>query len=187
VLALQASREAVRAAKSWQSGITVQTPNGGWSLVRTEYIECPSRYDRISVVHGSQPGSTHEVWFNGVHYQMVAGGAWAAIDAPLPAECGAGPELVSGGVLYGDLDSIERSGEVRPGKLTAALMESSCTWWDAASVKGEAPNYSVCLDENDHLPRKLRSAEHGETYVYTFTNWNATSVTLPRDIVATGP
>jgi hypothetical protein len=90
-------------------------------------------------------------------------------------------------VLYGDLDSLAHAGEVRPGKLTAALMESSCTWWDAASVKGEAPNYSVCLDENDHLPRKLRSAEHGETYVYTFTNWNATSVTLPRDIVATGP
>jgi len=46
--------------------------------------------------------------------------------------------------------------------------------------------YSVCIDPTNDLPRIVRSHEHNLSYVYTFTNWNATSVTLPKDIATLG-
>ena len=46
--------------------------------------------------------------------------------------------------------------------------------------------YSVCIGPTNDLPRIVRSHEHNLSYVYTFTNWNATSVTLPKDIATLG-
>lgn len=185
VLELQRSRLAVRAAKSWQSGVSVQA-SSSWSPVLLEKVECPARHDRISITHAPQSGSLHELWFDGVYYKMEPGGFWIAADIKLPMNCGAGPSLVWDGILYDDLDAVASDGEIRPGQPQQAAQSdtASCTWWEVASAKGSQPHYSVCVDPTDHLPRTAHSYEHKLVYVYTFTNWNTTSVTLPTDIVA---
>jgi hypothetical protein len=188
VLELQRSRLALRAAKSWQSGVSVQAASH-WSLVLLEKVECPARHDRLSIIGGAQPGSLHELWFDGVYYKMEASGAWTAADVKFPMNCGAGPSLVWDGILFDDLDAVASDGEVRPGQSQQSGQSNAdtCVWWDVAPAKGAQPHYSVCVDPTDHLPRTVRSNEHDQVYVYTFTNWNATSVTLPKDIVASHP
>jgi len=183
LLELERSRDAVRGARSWQNDVSVLTPPRQWSIVRLEKVECPARLDRTSVTHGEQPGSGHEIWFDGLYYKMGAGGGWTAADVPLPANCGHGPGIVEDGNLYDDLDAVAREGEVRPG-LPEPTHENAppCTWWDVAATKGDPPHYSVCLDEADHLPRTVRLHERNLTYVYTLTNWNNISVKLPPDI-----
>ena len=182
LLELQRSRDAVRAAHSWQSDVSVQTPPRQVSIVRLEKVECPSRLDSWSTAHSWQPGG-HEIWFDGIHYKMGAGGAWSASDVRLPANCGLGPALVGSGNLYDDLDAVAHEGEVRPG-LPEPTHENAppCTWWDVAAAKGDPPHYSVCVDETDHLPRTVRFHDRDLTFVYTLSNWNATSVALPADI-----
>ena len=186
VTELQTSREAVRAAKSWQSGVTVQLPSGQRHIVLIEKVECPRRDDRTTISYDAQPGSTHEVWFDGGYYRKEISGAWSSADVKLPANCGRGPSLAWDGILYDDLDAAASGGEVRAGKpeQLAEANATPCTWWEVAPAKGAEAHYSVCVSEADHLPRIVRSHEHNLVYVYTLTDWNATSVTLPTDIVA---
>jgi hypothetical protein len=186
LLELQASQSAVRAARSWQSGTTVQKPSGGWSIVALEKVECPSRLDRTEVSY-DPPSNIHEIWFDGMYYKQEVTGEWSAGDTHLPASCGHGPGLVWDGTLYDDLDAVAHGGEVRAGQPEPPQPNTTpCKWWDVAPGSGVAPHYSVCVDEADHLPSKVRSQEHSRTYVYTFTNWNATSVVLPKDIAVPG-
>jgi len=183
VKALRASQQAMREAKSWQVAVVEQTRNG-WTLVRIDSVECPARWDRTSHVPET---SYREIWFDGVHYEMDAGGTFIATDMPFPSGCGSGPSLASSGILYDDLDAIADNGEVRPGHLPVGTPGTQgCTWWDAAPAKGAEPKYSVCLNEDDHLPRSIRSVEQGHTYAYTLPGWNVTTVTLPPGIVVPG-
>jgi hypothetical protein len=186
VLALQSSRDAVRAAKSWQSGVTVQMPSGQRHIVLLEKVECPGRDDRTNISYDAQPSSTHEIWFDGGYYKKEISSAWSSADVKMPANCGHGPSLAWDGILYDDLDAAASNGEVRAGKAEQPAQPNvmPCTWWEVAPAKGAEAHYSVCVSEADHLPRIVRSHEHNLIYVYTLTDWNATSVALPTDIVA---
>ncbi len=182
VLELQRSREAVRAAKSWQSGVTVQMPTGQRHIVSLEKVECAGRDDRITISY-DPPGNDHELWFDGGYYKKEITGAWSSGAVKMPANCGHGPSLVWDGILYDDLDAAASGGGVRPGQ-PAQSNTPPCTWWEVAPAKGAEAHYAVCVSETEHLPRIVRSHENNLTYVYTLTDWNATSVTLPTDIVA---
>jgi len=185
VLDLRRSRLSVRAAQSWQSDVSVQMPSGQWSIVTLEKVECPARLDRISIIRDQQRGSAHEIWFDGLYYKMETTGSWTAADVQMPANCGQSPSLIGDGILYDDLDAVARNGEVRPGQ-PAQPAAAPCTWWEVAPEKGAPAHYSVCVDNTDHLPRTVRSHEQNLTYVYTFSRWNATKVTLPPDMAAPG-
>ncbi|MGO9085432.1 MAG: hypothetical protein ACLQBK_09415 [Candidatus Sulfotelmatobacter sp.] len=185
MLELRRSRLAVRAAQSWQSDVSVQMPSGQWSIVSLEKVECPARLERTSITHDQHPSSAHEIWFDGVYYKMESPGSWTAADVQLPANCGQGPSLVQDGFLYDDLDAVARNGEVRPGQ-PAQSSSPPCAWWEVAPARGSPAHYSVCVDNTDHLPRTVRFHEQNLTYVYTLTQWNSTSITLPPDIAAPG-
>jgi len=180
---LQRSREAVRAARSWQYGTTVQLPTGQWVVLLLTSVECPGRIDRDIMVHDVQNSSVHEISFDGTYYSQSGGGAWSSKPAPSPKviNCGQGPSLVSDGMLYDDLDAVQRAGEIRRGA-TAKADDVSCVWWDMAPSRGTAPHYSVCVGEADHLPRIVRSHERDTNYVYSFTGWNTTTVSLPAGL-----
>jgi hypothetical protein len=185
VLELQASREAVRAAKSWQSGTTAQFPSGQYVILTLESIECPGRYDRTAILHDPHNRSVHEVQFDGTYYNKTdSPRTWSSNPAPSMTviNCGQGPGLTWDGILYDDLDAVQRTGEIRRGK-TDKEDDVSCVWWEVAPSKGAPPHYSVCVGEDDHLPRVVRSHEHDMNYVYTLNRWNATTVSLPPDII----
>jgi hypothetical protein len=185
LLELQASREAVRAAKSWQSGTTAQFPTGQWAILTLESIECPGRYNRTGILHDQHNRSVHEIQFDGTYYNKTdAPRTWSSNPAPemMVINCGQGPSLTWDGILYDDLDAVQRIGEIRRGK-TDKADDVSCVWWEVAPAKGAPPHYSVCVGEDDHLPRTVRSHEHDMNYVYTVSHWNATTVSLPPDII----
>jgi hypothetical protein len=185
LLELQASREAVRAAKSWQSGTTAQFPTGQWVIFSLDSVECPSRSDHIALFHDQQNRTVHEIQFDGTYYNK-SNEVRTWITNPDPSttviNCGQGPSLTWDGILYDDLDAVERTGEIRRGKADKAD-DVSCVWWEVAPSEGAPPHYSVCVGEDDHLPRTIRSHEHDMNYVYTLSHWNATSVSLPPDII----
>ena len=112
---------------------------------------------------------------DGIDWIKVPGGQIAAIT------CGQGPSLTWDGILYEDLDGVQRSGEVRPGKPTQ-VDGSACDWWEVAPVKGAPPHYTVCINPDDFLPRIVHSREHDLNYTYTLSNWNTTKVTLPDNL-----
>jgi hypothetical protein len=185
LLELQASREAVRAAKSWQSGTTAQFPSGQWVIFALESVECPGRDDHLALFHDQQNRSVHEIQFDGTYYNKSNEvRTWLSNPAPAMTviNCGQGPGLTWDGILYDDLDAVQRTGEIRRGK-TDTADDVSCVWWEVAPSKGAPPHYSVCVGEDDHLPRTVRSHEHDMNYVYTLSHWNATTVSLPPDII----
>jgi hypothetical protein len=185
VLELRASREAVRAAKSWQSGTTAQVPSGQWVILTLESVECPGRFDHQALFHSQQNRPDHEIQFDGTYYSKTeAARTWSSNPAPTMAvlNCGQGPGLTWDGILYDDLDAVQRSGEVRRGK-TDKEDNVSCVWWEVAPSKGAPPHYSACIGENDHFPRVVRSREHDMNFVYTLSHWNTTTVSLPPDII----
>ena len=57
-----------------------------------------------------------------------------------------------------------------------------CTWWDVSKVRGEAPHYTVWVNETSHLPQVVRSRERGNEYTYTLSRWNETVVGLPPEL-----
>ena len=183
LLELQRSREAVRAARSWQYGTTVQLPTGPWVVLLLTSVECPGRIDRAVMMHDAQNSSVHEISFDGTYYSQSGGSAWSSKPAPSPkaVNCGQGPSLVWDGILYDDLDAIQRTGEIRRGA-TAKADDVSCVWWEVAPSRGAPPHYSVCVGEGDHLPRIVRSRERDTNYVYSFTRWNTTTVSLPAGL-----
>jgi hypothetical protein len=179
------SRDAVRAAKSWQADTSGQLPSGQFFIVMLIRVECPNRLDRVGLLHDQANRSVHEIWFDGTYYNkdnaVRTWSSFPASDTPFQ-NCGKGPSLVWDGFLYDDLDAVQRVGEIRRGK-TETADDVSCVWWEVASEKGAKPHYSVCVGEEDHLPRIVRSYEHNTNYVYTLSHWDSTSVILPPDII----
>lgn len=183
LLELKSSREAIRAAKSWQSGTTAQFGSGQWVILNLGKVECPDRADRIAILHDEHNRSVHEIWYDGTYFNKSdVAREWVRQQAAAIrfSECGKGPSLTWDGTLYDDLEAVEKSGEFRRGK-TDQADDVSCTWWEVAPAKGAAAHYSVCVGEDDHLPRTVRSHEHDLNYVYTLNHWNATTVILPPD------
>jgi hypothetical protein len=180
---LQQSREATRAATSWQDDVTVQLPSGPPVIVELSKVECPGRMDVLAILREPRNGSVHEIWYDGTYYnKSEAVGQWLSHPAsanPFP-NCGQGPGLMWDGVLYDDLDAAHATGEIRRGK-PGFFENASCIWWEVAPAKGAPPHYSVCVGEADHLPRVVRSREHNLNYVYTLTKWNVTAVVLPAE------
>jgi hypothetical protein len=64
------------------------------------------------------------------------------------------------------------------------MADGGCRWWYLTPVKGVPPHYSVCINEQDDLPRQVRSVEHGLNYSYAFSHWNSTVVTAPSNFNA---
>ena len=94
---LQQSREATRAATSWQSDVTVQLPSGQPVIVELSKVECPGRMDVLAILREPRNSSVHEIWFDGTYYNKTEGpGQWLSHPAsanPFP-NCGQGPGLM---------------------------------------------------------------------------------------------
>jgi len=187
VLELRRSREAIREAKSWESDVTGQLPSGQWVIVMMTKMECPAREDRIGIVHEENNRTVHEIWYDGDYYDLTNRGTWTSLPhgtKPV-TDCGLGPSLVWDGGLYSDLDSVEKTGEVRHGQAPPPEGGVDCTWWDVAPEKNGAAHYSVCVsNDGEHLPMRVRSHENTHNYVYTFQGWNSTTVALPKGLPA---
>jgi hypothetical protein len=180
---LLASREAVRTAQSWQADTAIQLPEGFWVVHSLSKTECPARKDRTEILHRQQNRGVHGFWYDGIYYTKSEA-AWTYNTDPQIAavvSCGKGPQLESEGFLYDDLETVQKSGEVRPGN-PAQQPDGSCTWWDVFPAKNGPVQYSVCVNQDDHLPRTARTLEKNLKYSYTFSNWNTTHVALPADL-----
>ena len=186
---MRQSREAVRAAKSWQNNVTMRE-GGQWPDVLIEKVECPARRDLmwtikplIAAMDDKGRAIVHDVWFNGTWYTSD-GKYWETYRTPekKPAiGCGDGPMLVSNARLFADLDEVIGKGEIKPGpKMTENGFD--CTWWDLARAAGGPPDYTVCIGTSDHLPQVVRSRENGHEYTYTLSQWNTASVGLPPEL-----
>ena len=185
LLKLQRSRAAIRAAQSWREDVGMQIPSGQYVMVSIEKVECPGRYDRFTMVRGPQNHSVHEIMYDGVYYNKSDAIDWLKTPgAQITAmTCGEGPSLIWDGVLYDDLDTVQRSGEVRPGKPPQPL-GNACEWWEVAPSKGAPPHYMVCINPDDYLPHIVHSREHDLDYAYTLSGWNTTKVVLPENLPA---
>lgn len=186
MLELRASRDATRAAHSWQEDVGVQLPTGQQMIVCLEKVECPARIDRITMIRDPHNHTAHEILFDGTYYNQSDRFNWMTVPGGNIAgfNCGEGPNLTWDGVLYDDLDAVQRSGEVRPGN-PANSSDSACIWWEVAPAKGAPPHYTVCIHSDDHLPYIVHSREHDLNYTYTLSNWNTTKVTLPENLSGT--
>jgi len=186
-LELKRSQEAIQQATSWQNDVAAKYPGGQPVIVELSKVDCPGRMERVGILHEMRNTTVHEIWLDGTYYnktETVSG--WSshpAADNPFP-ECGRGPHMIWDGVLYGDLERVQATGEIRRGK-TDNYDSVSCVWWDVIAWKGAMPHYSVCVAESDHLPRLVNSLEHDLHYTYTLSRWNATVVTLPPDAMVT--
>ncbi len=193
---LRQSRDAVRAAKSWQIDVTGAAPGATPRELLREKVECPSRRDLMWTIRPPEKavldkdGRTvvHEIWYGGDWYTSDGrswdhfAGAEKALPGKLAIGCGEGPALIWDGALYSDLDQAVKVGEIRQGP-TATVNGGVCTWWDVAPAKGEAAHYTVCVDKENSLPRVVRARERGNEYTYTLSGWNETSVTLPPELM----
>ncbi len=194
---LQKARQAIHMAQGWNVGVTVQLSSGQWVPFSLEKVECPNRrriYHLLPerLVTGSQipsPGwIAQEIWYDGDWLTLDAAG-WNRIRGaqdtfpgkPAMTTCGNDIAMVVDPPLFSDLDSILENGEIRRGKLPVPQHEN-CTWWEVAPGPGAPARYSVCIDPQDHLPRVLRSREQEHDYVYSFSQWDATQVTLPDNV-----
>ncbi len=190
---LKQSRDAVHAATSWESDVTVRD-GAQWRSVLVEKVECPSRRD---LMWTSDPPREvrdndgrivfHDIWFDGSWYTSDRT-TWhtfkdAEKNSPnkLSIGCGDGPRMVWEETLDSMLDGVVRKGEIHPGpKMTDNGYD--CTWWDLSKVPGQAPEYTVCINEPSHLPQVVRSRENGHEYTYVFSQWNTASVGLPPEL-----
>ena len=185
MLDLRSSRDAIRAAQSWQQDVTVQFPTGQQMIVSLEKVECPARMDRISMIRDPHNRTAHEISYDGTYYNQSDRIDWQRVPGAKITgfNCGEGPTLTWDGVLYDDLDAVERTGEVRPGK-PAISSDAACIWWEVVPAQDAPPHYSVCIHGDDHLPYIVHSREHDLNYTYTLSNWNTTKVTLPENLAS---
>jgi hypothetical protein len=182
-LELKRSQEAIQGATSWQNDVLVKYPTGQPAIIELSKVDCPGRMERVGILREQHNISVREIWLDGTYYNKTENVAvWVSHPAnlnPFP-ECGRGPFMIWDGVLYGDLEKIHATGEIRRGK-DDNYDGVSCVWWDLASAKGAAPHYSACISDTDHLPRVVTTLEHDLHYTYTLSRWNATVVTLPPE------
>ncbi len=182
-LELRRSQEAIQGATSWQSDVAAKYPTGQPVIVELSKVDCPGRMERVGILHEMNNTSVREIWLDGTYYNKTQGVAvWISHPAnlnPFP-ECGRGPFMIWDGVLYGDLDKVHATGEIRRGK-NDNYDGVPCVWWEVAPAKGAAPHHSACVAESDHLPRVVTTLEHDLHYTYTLTRWNATVVNLPPE------
>lgn len=190
---LRQSRDAVRAANSWEVYATLGATT---VTVFQAKVECPSRRDMMwtvrppanLVMDNNGRVVVHDIWFDGDWYTSDGRlwnhfpGAEKALPGKLALGCGVGPALVWDGTLFSDLDAVIKTGEIRPGP-TSTINGGECTWWDVVPDKGAEARYTVCVDSVTHLPRVARTREHGTEYTYTLTRWNETSVALPPELM----
>lgn len=190
---LQQSRDAVRAAKSWEVDATQGATT---TMLFQEKVECPSRRDMMWTVRPPENPVmdndgrmvVHDIWHDGDRFTSDGqtwhhfAGAEKVLPNKLTIGCGVGPALVWDGALYANLDAEINSGELRKGP-TMTINGGECTWWDVAPAKSQEARYTVCVDSATHLPRVVRTRERGNEYTYTLTRWNETSVGLPPELM----
>jgi hypothetical protein len=104
--ALNRSRDAIRAAQSWQSTTAVQLPGGQWTVVDLYAVDCNGNFDHTYILHDQQNRNERQLQLNGRFYTRLPNNTWVqAPNASLPfAHCGEGPTLIWDGPLYDGLD-----------------------------------------------------------------------------------
>lgn len=192
---LQQSRDALRAATSWEEDVTV-TDGGQQRSVLVVKVECPSRRDLMwtsppskRVLDNDGRVVVHDIWFDGNWYTSdgrvwhTFKGAQQNLPNKLQIGCGDGPMMVAEERGLSEvLDGVIRQGEIRPGpKMTENGYD--CSWWDLSERPGQAPQFSVCINEPSHLPQVVRSMENGHEYTYTLSQWGSASVGLPPELL----
>jgi len=175
---LQASREAVRAAKSWRFAAQIPLDTSTTVIVKTRDVVCPTDFAESSRELDNLDRFKGHAFIRGINYDRLPDGSWRYYPANLPPlrECGKGP-IVEGTFLYGTLDRVASMGEIRRGD-RFTTEHGACRWWDVIPERGAPPSYSVCLEGFSHLPLELRYPLSGNTY--TFWDWNATTLTPPN-------
>jgi len=175
---LQASREALGAAKSWRSVKRIPIDTSTTLLVKARDVVCPTDFVETSRELDNLDRSKGHAFIRGISYDQLPDGSWRYYPTSLPPlrECGKGP-IVAGAFLFGTLDRVESKGEIRRGE-RFRTEHGSCRWWDVITERGAPPSYSVCLDGFSHLPLAIRYPFSGDMYL--FWDWNATTLTPPN-------
>lgn len=172
MMELQRCRTAVGQAKSWTIETTVQYDQNSAPSTTRYKVSCPDDYKYQSTIH------TH-----GVTYVETVEGKWeqsvTANNSPIPTECGKGPALVQMTVLHAITELPHR----RAGKLTRGQLQTiegvRCQEWnvDYGNEWPQTAAYTVCVNPETHLPRRMTFAYPNATH--DFTGWNSTTVEPP--------
>jgi hypothetical protein len=178
---LQKSRDAIHQATSWHSHESMLGPAAVILREETRDVFCPSRTrsnyrietsfitpDRLR--DGDAQRSRIEMSIDGVHYSQIDGGPWTSHpEGMFLQDCGGAP-IVLGSKLYFDADIIIPHGQMKyVGERHVGA--DACTDWEASWDRIK-PRYTICINEADHLPRRI-AREDGWTI--EFSNWNQPS------------
>jgi hypothetical protein len=184
-MALERCKFAVSQAKSWTVESTQQYSASLVNATTRNKIRCPDDYEYIlrtrtpdNVI--SEQSTIHT---SGVTYFENVDGNWAksatAGDSPALRECGKGPLLVQNTVFNAIIELPRR----RAGKIVEGQLQTidgiRCQDWsvDLGNEWPQMPAFTICIDRNTHLPRRLTYTESGATD--DFTGWNSTTVDAP--------
>lgn len=178
---LQRSRDVVRAAASWHSMRSGRMSDGSWHYTGSRDVVCPNDFDETTIRPDHDNATEHRVELHGLFYIQLPGGAWKRSANGLIAmpECGRGPYLEPFTNIYSDLEEIERTGEIQKGSHENSE-GVTCQWWHVLFTQSPNPKYSVCLDEQSHLPLIVTSTPYG--FHYSLSKWNEVTIATPGPI-----
>jgi hypothetical protein len=176
---LRASQRALQEAKNWHSITEKKDKDGTWAETQTRDVVCPYDFDDAYADHYMPGVRRHGVLVNGTYYNQRLDGSWThgPNEAFKQPDCGVGAWIDGLGSLYPGLDGTERNGEVARGE-AEKIGDVECVWWEVVSDKGTPANYSVCINENTHLPAAVNSERFGVRA--KFSGWGTTKITPPE-------
>jgi len=179
--ALMHSRDAVRQAKSWTTEITSQGDPPTVTNMYLTQVSCPADFKALT--RTTQDGLTKEhisMRFHGNYYEETLEGVWRKTgedskNEPM-AECGVGP-LVGSGAIYSTIEELKRRGRITKG-MRQMVEGIRCQEWniDGGYEWPPMPSYSVCIEPESHLPRRIRYRGGGEFLMF---GWNMTTIVPP--------
>ena len=177
---------AVRQAKSWTAESIFQPESPNFvTFTNRNKVSCPGDYEYLyrSRTHDDVITEQSTIHTQGVSYVESADGKWdknvTAGNPQIPLECGKGPVLVQQTVFNAIIELPRR----RAGKIVENQLRTIdgvlCRGWslDFGNEWPQMPPYTICIDPETHLPRRLTFDYPGATH--DFTGWNSTTVEPP--------
>jgi len=177
---LQLSRDAVHKARSWHSHEVVKGPGDMIAHEETKDVSCPSKnrsdyrietsFQRPDALrYGQAQHSKIDMSISGVHYSRIDDGPWDSYVGGMFLQDCNGMPIVHDSKLYFDADIVIATGKMR--RIGHLRVDSeSCTEWEV-SWDRTTPRYTVCINEADHLPRRI-TLDSGR-WTMEFSAWNA--------------
>jgi len=189
VYEIEQCHAAVRKARSWHmQGQTRSREDRPWNTFARD-VSCPGAMHETARVTDEE-GHEHLqelVILNEAYYSRRTDGTWlfnptGAPPEPVP-DCAFGPLLPSHANLFGDQKEVLANARITAGQMESAG-GASCRNWEVSfpSGSGYTPRYWICINQGDHLPRRVTFPNNSASF--EFSMWNATSVSAPA--ISTG-